>query len=248
MRIRILIDTNIFVYREANRKISPEIASLYKLVGENELTLLVHPKSIDEIERYPIEERKKIALSKINSYPQLTSPPDYRGDQIFLQKIDDTNKKNEVDNQLLYAVYRKAINFLVTEDKGILKKAKKLDIKENVLTVSELTSKLKDIYYVPDITHPPSLKLLPVYNLDKSDPFFDSLRSDYITFDKWLDGISKQGRNAYVYIKESKLAAIGIFKDEDEPVDSIPPLPKRKRLKISTFRDRNSTKAIISWF
>jgi len=76
-----------------------------------------------------------------------------------------------------------------------------------------------------------------VYNLNLRDHIFDSLKNEYTEFDAWSKKISREGRKCLVHFREDgSLDALLIYKIEDEPIDSNPPLPKKKRLKISTFK------------
>jgi hypothetical protein len=81
-----------------------------------------------------------------------------------------------------------------------------------------------------------AIGLVPVYNLNLSDPIFDSLKTDYPDFETWWKKISREGRKAWVLEKPDKnLEALLLLKEENEPIDSVPPLVKRRRLKISTL-------------
>ncbi len=75
-----------------------------------------------------------------------------------------------------------------------------------------------------------------MHNLDLRDSIFDSLREEYKGFNDWWRNKSREGRKAWVHYVGRKIGAILILKEENEPIDSIPPLPKRKRLKICTLK------------
>lgn len=75
-----------------------------------------------------------------------------------------------------------------------------------------------------------------VYNLDISDPIFISLKEEYEEFDSWFKKISREGRKCWVYRRrDGAIGAILIYKIENDPIDATPPLPAKKRLKISTL-------------
>lgn len=74
--MRILIDTNIFIYREDDRVLSSNLQNVLKTLNNLNVEILLHPKSIEEIKRDRNEDRKKVMLSKIHTYPLLESPPD----------------------------------------------------------------------------------------------------------------------------------------------------------------------------
>ena len=82
-----------------------------------------------------------------------------------------------------------------------------------------------------------NLKFIPFSNIDLSDTFFDSLRDNYEGFDDWFQSKAELGARALVYYDNSTLLDFLYLKDEDEvlQLDEIS-LPKRKRLKVGTFK------------
>lgn len=86
-----------------------------------EYSILIHPSSYEEINRDRNEERKKIVLSKIQTYQVLDKAPDPQQDLDFIRIVGAPSTRNaEIDNRILYSVYKNAVNFLITEDKKIL--------------------------------------------------------------------------------------------------------------------------------
>jgi hypothetical protein len=235
--LRTLIDTNIFIGREANKPVSPELQELLKVLAKVRAEVLVHPKSIIEIENDSNKERRNISLSKINSYPALESPPDPTLDIFFLEKVGGSaNSHDRIDNFMLYAVYMDAVNYLVTEDKDIHKKASRVSTRDRVFSCIEALDFFRNYLPREIIEHPPALHEEFVYNLKIEDPFFDSLRAEYREFDDWFKRIKRQGRKCFVYYKGNAISALLIYKDEDEAIPCIPPLLAHRRLKISTFK------------
>src|SRR5712692_5165349 len=121
--LRVLIDTNIFISREDNRVIPENLRVLIGALGALGVRIVVHPKSIDELKRDHDIQRRDVVLSKIETYAQLESPPKPEDDREFLSGVGyPSNPNDEVDNALLYSVYRNAVNYLITEDRKIQKK------------------------------------------------------------------------------------------------------------------------------
>lgn len=236
--MRILIDTNIFIYRENDQVLPTNLEKLLQILNVINAKILIHPKSVEELKGDPNENRKKVALSKINIYPQLEIPPDPDADNNFLNLVGyPSNANNYVDNAILYSVYKDAVDFLITEDKGIQKKFDRLGIKDRVLYIDEALKIFGKNIFDENVAHPPALKEELVYNLKTDDPFFDSLKEDYGEFEAWFKKISKEGRKCWVYFKEDgSIGAILIYKFENEPIDSNPPFPAKRRLKISTLK------------
>ncbi len=238
--MRILIDTNIFIYREDYHIIPENLQKLLKILNTLVAEILIHPKSIEEIHRDLDEDRKRVVSSKINTYASLELPPDPNKDNNFMGIVGHSLKPNNyVDNAILYAVYKDAVDFLITEDRGIYNKAVKLNLKDRVLSIEDALSIFEKNFLGKKVSSPPALKAEVVYNLKINDPFFDSLKEEYgeNKFEAWFKDISREGRKCWVHFKEDDtIGALLIYKGEDEPIDSIPTFPQKKRLKLSTFK------------
>ncbi len=242
--MRILIDTNIFIYRENDHVVPESLQKLLKILNGLRAEILFHPKSVEELQKDLKEDRKKVVLSKINVYISLEHPPDPTKDDNFLSIVGHPSKSNDyVDNAVLYAVHRDAVDFLITADKGIRKKADKLNIKDRVLSIEEALGIFEKNFGDAKVRRPPALKEEFVYNLDINDPFFDTLKEEYTEseeyegFEDWFRKISRKGRKCWVHLRENgAIGALLIYKDENESIGSDPPLPAKKRLKISTFK------------
>jgi len=233
---KILIDTNILIFREDFREIPKEVQDLLKLLNRLGCRIVIHPYSKDEIKRDKNKERRKIMLSKIETYQSVKDPPLPDGDKKFVQKVGKSSKINDyIDNCLLYCIYRDVVDFLITQDEDIHKKAVRLGVQERVLRVEEAVEYFKKKINI-QVPQPPQLKEEFCYNLDINDPFFDSLKSQYPDFLNWWKKICKEGRKAWVYYLNNKIKAILILKPEEEAIYANPPLPKKKRLKICTLK------------
>jgi len=144
MITRILLDTNILIYREDNKVVDESIQELLKTLNDPQYHILIHPLSINKIKGDKNPEKREIVLFKINSYPTITHYPLFTDDGEFKRIINpkENNSHDYVDNCLLYAILKDEASFLITEDEGIHKKASKLnEIEENfsdrIFTVSE---------------------------------------------------------------------------------------------------------------
>lgn len=74
-------------------------------------------------------------------------------------------------------------------------------------------------------------------NINLNDPFFDSLKSDYQEFSDWFIKKSENNERAFIFEKNNKLDGFLYLKKENEEInDIVPPLPKKERLKIGTFK------------
>ena len=212
MLIKLLFDTNILIQREDNEILSESLQKLSKLINNQSFKIYIHPLSFKDIERDNDEKRKKITLSKLKPYNQLINPPKLDDDEEFKQKVKINNINNYIDNSLLYALYKKAVNYLITEDLGIHKTAKKFNLEEQVLTINEALDSLNvKLPYMP-----PTIKQTTVNHLNIMDPIFDTLKKNYIDFGSWFERISQQERDCLIYTQNGKLGAVLIYKKETE--------------------------------
>ncbi|GAG90575.1 unnamed protein product [marine sediment metagenome] len=136
--MRVLIDTNIFIQRENDHILQSDLQKLLNVLNKLKIEILIHPKSITDIERDTNEIRKKIMLSKIKTYSLLESPPEPNDNIYFLNIVGFPLKPNDyVDNSILYSVYKEALDFLISQDNGIHKKANRLSIRDRVLSIED---------------------------------------------------------------------------------------------------------------
>jgi predicted nucleic acid-binding protein len=237
--MRILIDTNIFIYREDDQPIKENLQRLLRILNETNVTILIHPASIKEIEKDKDKKRRETILSKIETYPILKKPPEYQKDTNFTNIIGlEKNTHDENDNAILYTVYRDAVDFLITEDKGIHKKAKEIKISDRIFLIQDALEFFEEYTKTKPLPATPALKKDFVYNLDINDPIFDSLKKEYEGFESWFKKIARKGRECLVsYRSDGSIGAVLIYKIEDESIeDSTPRLPKKKRVKICTLK------------
>ena len=178
-------------------------------------------------------------LSKIGMYRHLPSPPSSAGDADFIRSVGNPHSPQDcVDNEILYSVYRGAIDFLLTEDVGIHRKAlpRALMI---VFSILMMRSNFFGSSSLKKKGSPPlrGLKEDFMYNLKLNDPIFDSLKHDYPEFSEWFRKKSLEHRKCYVsYRDDGSIGALLIYKFEDDVIEITPPLPQKKRMKIATLK------------
>ncbi|WP_058499719.1 hypothetical protein [Legionella gratiana] len=81
-----------------------------------------------------------------------------------------------------------------------------------------------------------NLEKVQFKTIDLSDPFFDSLKSDYLEFPNWFK--KKSEEFAYIFRNDSGLIDGFLYlKQESEAIpDVIPPLPPKQRIKVGTMK------------
>lgn len=168
--MRILLDTNIFIPLEDSfLEIDEKLAELNRLVSGKH-KLLIHPSTYLDICRDKDPARKNRSLSRLSKYSELESPPELEAD-LEAHLFGVPKKDNDtVDNKILFALHKNCIHWLITEDGGIHKKAKKIGEEERVLTVDQAIRALSG----EDREHInlyPNIQNVPCYSLDLSDVF-----------------------------------------------------------------------------
>lgn len=234
--MHILIDTNIFIYREDYKALPKSVTLLFNVLNRLKVEIVLYPGSIEDIKRDSNEERKRIILSKIEAYTILESPPILENDKKIIDILGQASKINDkIDNNILYAIYKNAADFMITNDSGIHQKSKRIDIKERVLSVDEALNIFDNQISKNQTSLLPAMKNEFVYNLDINDPFFDSLKNEYgdSDFKNWFKKISRERRKCFVNLKINKeIGALLIYKIESEKMDSTPPPSTKKETEI----------------
>lgn len=235
--MKVLLDTNIIIKRESNYTGDYSIATLYRWIEKLHFDKVIHPATKQEMMNYRDEKYVKNMLIKLSSYNELVVTEKY--DNKFNNVIKQYSKRpSDIrDNSILFQVYIGRVNYLITEDKLIYKKATKLGIAEKVYSINSFITQCRDRH--PDLLE---YKELPIVRtklgtLNFEDTFFDSFKNDYIEFHKWLQ--EKSQEEVYVTHDDGKIVGLMFTKleNESESYQNIEPvfLPKR-RLKIRTFK------------
>ena len=237
-KIYFLIDTNIFIQLEDNQIVKKSFAKFHSLCNKNSAVICIHKLSKKEIEKDDDQIRKNEALSKIKKYELLEKPPLEK--KTKLEKLfGKINKNNdEIDCQLLFALYKNSVSFLVTEDTGIHKRAKKEDLKTRVLTISQANNMLDRLFPKEITISLPKIENPHLYDIDFNDEIFDSLKDEYKGFEDWFKKSSQEQIKAWVIKNlenKNKLESICIYKEakgEDYLSYNLP----KKSLKLATFK------------
>jgi predicted nucleic acid-binding protein len=235
--MRVLLDTNIIIHREASRVINSDIGILFRWLDRLKMDKCIHPITIEELNRHKDLDTVKSMNIKIDNYtPLKTEAPLDEIIQRISAKVDSTdNDKN--DTRILNEVYCNRVDLLISEDRKIHTKAKLLGVSEKVFTIDTYLEKVTAEY--PDLVDYKVLAVKKQYfgQVDLKDHFFDSFREDYQEFDKWFN--KKSDDISYVCYQNEILSAFLFIKTEYEDEnygDISPAMPKKKRLKIGTFK------------
>lgn len=237
--MNILIDTNIVLPLEPGSTVDLEVNTnnailFHRLSSQSNNVLCVHPAIEYDLARDKDQARADLRRTLIGRYKTLPSPPSPSCLESEIVGTPEVGSNDFVDNCYLAAVKDNAVDFLITEDKGVHRKARRLGIESRVLLLKEAIDLLRNLF---DETPPPppSVEKIYVHELDTSDEILNSLRKDYHPkFDSWLIKCRREHREAYIIRTEdrSQLAAILIIKREEQ----LPSGECGKTLKLCTFK------------
>lgn len=192
----------------------------------------MHPAALADIKRDTDTSRRALRELLFNKYPLLPNPPPITPQMEAVLGATTPDEQDWVDHQLIVALYSDAVDYLITEDRGLRRKATRLELQHRVATIPEAISILRDLF---DTTPrpPPAVEALKAHALDTSDPIFDSFRQDYQDFDAWLRKCKREHRQTWV-IKAggSSLAGLAIVKREEPGEFGLP----GKVLKLASFK------------
>lgn len=215
--MKFLIDTNVFIPLEPYVGREPDLWTQNAIAFSRVATgtgqqLFVHPAARSDIERIRDADLKATRSIQFEKYAELPSPPGgTRATENILGKCSE-GTNGWVDDQLLIALYADAIDCLVSEDDGVHRKARRLGVSDRTLRLLdavELLNRLITRHAEPA----PIVVSAKVHALDREDPIFASLRSDYNDFNDWLARAARAHRDAwYVAAADGSYAAIAIVK------------------------------------
>jgi len=236
--MKVLLDTNILIHREASKIVNEEIGTLFNWLDRLHYEKCIHPLSIGELEKHSNPVVVKTIQTKIQNYNTLkTEAPESREIAAIRAKYDK-NENDNIDTSLLKEVFSGRVEYLITEDRKIHAKAFELGIADNVFTIDDFLEKATTEN--PELSEYKILSVKKEYfgNINIDDEFFDSFKEDYKGFKDWFN--KKSGEIAYICQSEQEniLAFLYIKKEsEDENYSDLSPvlLPKT-RLKIGTFK------------
>ncbi len=196
--MRVLLDTNILIHREASTVVRRDIGNVFFWLDKLRHDKCAHPVSITEISKHKDEKVRATFQAKLQSYHVLkTSAPVSKEASQFA--ATDTR-----------------VDLLITEDRGVHTKAAVLGIADRVFTIDAFLEKVSAEN--PDLVE---YKVLAVKktvfgSIDVKHDFFDSFRQDYggDAFDRWF--ARKADETAYVCHEAKELVAFLYLKVEGQ--------------------------------
>lgn len=233
--MRFLIDTNILIKLEpedpANAEADAALAmEINRLIGRGDHSLLVHPSVHHDIERDTNRERAERTRFLLRKYYELADPP---GAEDLADVVGDpeVGSNDWVDNQLIAAVVDELVDFLITEDYGLLRKLGRAARRDKGLNIQEALDVLRSLYDEP-LEPPPAVNAVLMHSLDRTDPIWESFREDYPEFNEWFNRARQEERQAWTITPDERLAGVVIVKREEDRPFGL----EGRQLKITTFK------------
>lgn len=237
--MRVLLDTNIIIHREASRVINQDIGFLFRWLDTLHYDKCIHPLTVTELARHVDPTVVRTMNAKLANYHILQTPAPLHANVSAVSTSIDVNQNDIDDSNLLNELYCGRVNLLITEDNKVHRKAVMLGIAEKVFRINSFLQKVTSEN--PDFVDYSVLSVKREFfgNIDLKDPFFDGFRNDYPGFNNWYNNKAGGNEKAYVCYDSGALKAFLFLKVEDENEDytNVTPLfEKCKRLKIGTFK------------
>jgi predicted nucleic acid-binding protein len=235
--VKILLDTNIVIHREAATVVDEDIGVLFRWLDNLHHTKCIHSVTAEELEKHEDLKVRKSLKVKLASYNVLKTKAPMSDEVRRLSEQLDKNQNDRNDTLIINELYSGRVDALITEDKKLLDKASLLGISDRVYTIDAFLERVTTEN--PGLADYKVLSVRQEYfgNLNLTDEFFKSFKEDYPGYEEWFN--RKADEIVYVCLSEGKPIALLYLKPEDETEDYsdiAPPLPRRKRLKIGTFK------------
>lgn len=235
--MKILLDTNIVIHREAATAVNEDIGVLFRWLDNLHHIKCIHSVTVEEIEKHQDPKVRKSFEVKLGNYNVLkTKAPMSEAVRTVIEPLDK-NQNDLNDTIIINELYCGRVDALITEDKQLLNKASLLGISDRVYTIDAFLEKVTAEN--PELA---DYKVLSVRkslfgNLDLLDDFFASFKEDYPGYEKWFN--KKADETVYVCLSEGKPIALLYLKVEgknEDYTDLDSPLPPKRRLKIGSFK------------
>ncbi|SFN68387.1 hypothetical protein SAMN05421738_1205 [Algoriella xinjiangensis] len=235
--MRILLDTNIIIHREASKVYNQDIGLLFHWLDKLHYEKCIHPATVEEINSYQDEEVVNTMKIKIVNYNVLRTLSQDTSQILHLNSLDKIQNDFN-DTAILKELLNNRVDYLITEDKGIHRKAKFLGISEKVFKIDSFIEKVS--FENPELSDYKVLSVKKDFfgNINLKDNFFSSFLEDYQEFEWWFN--KKSDNISYICETNGEVKAFLYLKVEDSNSenynDITPVFQPKKRLKIGTFK------------
>jgi len=235
--VKILLDTNIVIHREAATVVDEDIGVLFRWLDNLRHIKCIHSVTAEELEKHEDPKVRKSLKIKLSNYNILKTKAPMSDEVRRISTELDKNQNDINDTLIINELYFGRVDALITEDKKLLNKASLLGISDRVYTIDAFLEKVTAEN--PELADYKVLSVRKDYfgNLDLTNEFFASFKEDYPGYENWFN--KKADEPVYVCLSEGKPIAILYLKVEGKSEaysDIYPPLHPKRRLKIGSFK------------
>ena len=239
-----LIDTNVIIHLEDNKTVEPAFSALTSLSAKHKVDIFVHEAARDDVSRDKDLARRAISLSKLSKFQTISKVRGLTVTELSTAFGSLPRPNDVVDATLLHALQIGAVDFLVTQDRGLHERARRhsAELGRRVLYVADAVQLLR-ITYEPIETPVRYVEEVAAHSIPLTDTIFDSLREDYPGFDEWWKKKCINQRRQCWIIEDNGIAGLLVRKDETGK-DTDATVKSNKILKICTFKVRPERRGV----
>ena len=140
--MKVLLDTNIIIHREAGKIKNQDIGTLFKWLDRGHYTKVIHNLTVDEIRKHLNPDVVSTFSIKLQNYEIIKNSAPMTEKVKEVSKKIDTTENDIIDTTILNEVFSDRVDYLITEDKKIHKKAELLGVSEKVFTIDSFLEKI----------------------------------------------------------------------------------------------------------
>jgi GNAT superfamily N-acetyltransferase len=234
---KLLIDTNVVIGLEDAQPVQTSLAELVRVSNQHNVGLFVDSANYEDVARDKNTSRRTVTLSKLAKFQKLRGVPLPSKHDLVSRFGPINNDNDKADVRLLVALSARAVDFIVTQDNGLHRRADRAGLGSGVLTVEDALEWLRQTFQEQAVILPYVVER-KAYELNLSDSIFSSLRDDYPGFDQWFDKCRKQHRDCWTLEIGRQIAGLVIRKDETH-AEAGTTHAGSKILKVCTFKVRD---------
>ncbi|WP_083428693.1 hypothetical protein [Microbacterium sp. AR7-10] len=231
-----LIDSNVVITAEPFNgrleELQPVVSTFLRIAGEHGHKVYVHPATLDDFKETSDSVHREQNIAAYAKYPALheVAVPQHVLDVFPAPRSPNDDR----DSRILAALDIGAVHFLVTNDSKLRKRAARLGHESRVLRPDDAAAQL-ETWHPGAPPPPPSVEALNTYELDASEPIFNSLRATYADFDGWIAKVKAESASRRAWMvrgADGRYEALAIVKMRD----SHPVAVGKDAIKLSTFK------------
>ena len=140
--MKILLDTNIVIHREAVTVINEDIGILFKWLDNLHHIKSIHPVTAEELGKHEDPKVRKSLELKLSYYNILKTKAPIADQVSSVGNRLDENQNDRNDTLIINEVYCGRVDALITEDKKLLRKAELLGLADRVYTIDAFLEKV----------------------------------------------------------------------------------------------------------